>query len=73
MLLCIRGMSPEKVREILALWPTLADLLYSYDELDGDAKKIAQMLTEQLDSGDQRKKIGPALSRKVAEVLYRTV
>lgn len=72
MLLCVRGMSAEKVREILALWPTPADLLQSYDELDNDAKKVALFLTDQVDTVDQRKKIGPALSKKVAEVLYRT-
>ncbi|TKY88954.1 hypothetical protein EX895_002195 [Sporisorium graminicola] len=69
MLLCIKGMSAEKVREVLAMYSTLRELTDAYQETTDDAKEAEAMLSTFTDGMDQRKKIGPALSRKVAEVI----
>ncbi|CBQ69058.1 related to MUS81-endonuclease involved in DNA repair and replication fork stability [Sporisorium reilianum SRZ2] len=68
MLLCIKGMSAEKVREVLAMYSTLRELTDAYQETTEDAKEAETMLSTLTEDMDQRKKIGPALSRKVAEV-----
>lgn len=69
MLLCIKGMSAEKVREVLAMFSTLRELTDAYKEIEDDAKEAETMLSSCTESMDQRKKIGPALSRKVADVI----
>lgn len=69
MLLCIKGMSGEKVREVLTMYSTLRELTDAYQETTDDAKEAETMLSTFTEAMDQRKKIGPALSRKVAEVL----
>lgn len=72
MLLCIKGMSAEKVREVLAMYSTLRELTDAYGEIEEeggeDAKERDGMLASCTEGMDQRKKIGPALSKKVAEV-----
>ncbi|EST08866.1 ERCC4 domain protein [Kalmanozyma brasiliensis GHG001] len=69
MLLCIKGMSAEKVREVLAMYSTLRELTDAYQETADDVKEAETMLSSFTESMDQRKKIGPALSRKVADVM----
>ncbi|GAC94778.1 nuclease [Pseudozyma hubeiensis SY62] len=69
MLLCIKGMSAEKVREVLTMYSTLRELTDAYEELGEDANEVETMLSTLTESMDQRKKIGPALSRKVAEIV----
>lgn len=70
MLLCIKGMSAEKVREVLTMYSTLRELTDAYQEIAAaDVKEAETMLSTFTEGMDQRKKIGPALSRKVAEVL----
>ncbi|SPO31114.1 related to MUS81 - endonuclease involved in DNA repair and replication fork stability [Ustilago trichophora] len=74
MLLCIKGMSAEKVREVLAMYSTLRELTDAYGEIEeeggggGDAKERDGMLASCTEGMDPRKRIGPALSKKVAEV-----
>ncbi|SPO30627.1 related to MUS81 - endonuclease involved in DNA repair and replication fork stability [Ustilago trichophora] len=73
MLLCIKGMSAEKVREVLAMYSTLRELTDAYGEIEeeeegGGMKEKYGMLASYTEGMDQRKKIGPALSKKVAEV-----
>lgn len=69
MLLCFKGMSAEKVREVLAMYSTLRELTDAYQEMADDVKEAETMLSSLTESMDQRKKIGPALSRKVADVM----
>nr|CDI55131.1 related to MUS81-endonuclease involved in DNA repair and replication fork stability [Melanopsichium pennsylvanicum 4] len=71
MLLCIKGMSAEKVREVLAIYNTVRELSDAYQELTEDAKDAEGMLAGCTEGMDQRKKIGPALSKKVAEVFLQ--
>ncbi|CDR88887.1 related to MUS81-endonuclease involved in DNA repair and replication fork stability [Sporisorium scitamineum] len=68
MLLCIKGMSAEKVREVLAMYSTLRELTDAFQETTDDVKEAETMLSTLTEGMDQRRKIGPALSRKVAEV-----
>lgn len=71
MLLCIKGMSAEKVREVLSMYSTLRELTDAYQEVADDAKEAELMLTSCTEGMEQRKKVGPALSRKVAEVFLQ--
>lgn len=71
MLLCIKGMSAEKVREVLAVYSTLRELTDAMEELADDTKEAETLLSSCTEGMDQRKKIGPALSRKVAEVVLQ--
>lgn len=71
MLLCIKGMSAEKVREVLTMYGTVRELTDAYQELADDAKEADTLLSSCTENMDQRKKIGPALSRKVAEVFLQ--
>ncbi|PWY98056.1 hypothetical protein BCV70DRAFT_213148 [Testicularia cyperi] len=68
MLLCVRGMSAEKVREVVRAWSTPAELLEAYDGAATDEDRAAALLADAVDGVDQRKRIGPALSKKVAEL-----
>ncbi|SAM83633.1 related to MUS81-endonuclease involved in DNA repair and replication fork stability [Ustilago bromivora] len=78
MLLCIKGMSAEKVREMLTIYSTLRELSEAYQgpadetkEAD-DIKEADTLLSSSTENLDQRKKIGPALSRKVAQVFLQS-
>lgn len=65
MLLCIRGMSAEKVSEVLDVWQTPHDLWYAYNQpgITADA-----LLSSTINPPEQRKRVGPALSAKVASL-----
>ncbi|KAN0062559.1 Crossover junction endonuclease mus81 [Thecaphora frezii] len=74
MLLCIRGMSAEKVREMLELWQTPRELWEAYEELEkreGEAA-ASSMLSSLVNPPEQRKKVGPALSAKTHGVFRST-
>ncbi|KAJ1019749.1 hypothetical protein NDA13_005974 [Ustilago tritici] len=78
MLLCIKGMSAEKVREMLTIYSTLRELTEAYQGPSDDTKKADDikeadmLLSSSTENLDQRKKIGPALSRKVAQVFLQS-
>jgi crossover junction endonuclease MUS81 len=71
MLLCVKGMSAEKVRGVLSVWKTIAQMSEGYENLADDPHKVSQMLAKELDVVEQRKKIGPALSHKVSELFVQ--
>ncbi|KAJ1021261.1 hypothetical protein NDA18_005502 [Ustilago nuda] len=77
MLLCIKGMSAEKVREMLTIYSSLRQLTEAYQGLADDTKeadetkKADTLLSSSTENLDQRKKIGPALSRKVGQVFLQ--
>lgn len=67
MLLCIKGMSAEKVREVLGVYGTVRELCDAFKE-EEEMRGKEGLLTSVTEGTDQRKKVGPALSKKVAEV-----
>lgn len=72
MLLCIKGMSAEKVREMLTIYSTLRQLTEAYQGPADETKQADTLLSSSTENLDQRKKIGPALSRKVAQVFLQS-
>lgn len=70
MLLTIRGLSAEKVDEIIRLYPTHSHLMRAFEEAEKEGPKVAKNLISDKVSGYGRKKIGPALSEKIRQV-YR--
>ncbi|CCF48286.1 hypothetical protein NDA11_003958 [Ustilago hordei] len=72
MLLCIKGMSAEKVREMLTIYSTLRQLTEAYQGPADETKKADTLLSSSTENLDQRKKIGPALSRKVGQVFLQS-
>lgn len=67
MLMCIRGISVEKAAEIQKLYPTPKVLVEAYEACDGDREKL-EMIMRALEGQIGRKKVGGALSGKIAEV-----
>jgi crossover junction endonuclease MUS81 len=67
MLLCIRGLTPDKAVEIQKLWPTPQALISAF-ERQPDAKGKENMIASRLSDAIPRKKVGKALSAKIADV-----
>ena len=67
MLMCIRGVSGEKAVEIQKNWPTARALAEAFE---GREKGIERetMISDRLGNAIPRKKIGKALSAKIAEI-----
>ncbi|KAJ5692846.1 hypothetical protein N7462_002269 [Penicillium macrosclerotiorum] len=66
MLMCTRGVTGEKALEIQRRWKTPQHLIEAYMALDPKARET--MISDQLQSLVGRKKVGKALSKKIAEV-----
>ncbi|THC95291.1 hypothetical protein EYZ11_005246 [Aspergillus tanneri] len=66
MLMCIRGVTGDKALEIQRRWPTPQAFIRAFERLD--PKDREEMVSEQMKSLVGRKKIGKALSKKIAEV-----
>ena len=67
MLLCIRGVTPEKAVEIQKLWPTPRAFIETF-EAKTVIKDKENMVSGHLGEAVGRKKVGKALSIKIAEV-----
>jgi crossover junction endonuclease MUS81 len=67
MLLCMRGLTPDKAVEIQKLWPTPQALITAF-EGQADAKGREIMIASRLSDAIPRKKVGKALSAKIAHV-----
>lgn len=67
MLMCIRGVSVEKAAVIQKLYPTPKVLVEAYEACEGDREKL-EMIMRALEGQVGRKKVGGALSGKIAEV-----
>lgn len=67
MLMRIRGISVEKAVEIQKLYPTPKALVEAYDGCETDKEKC-EMLVKAFEGKLGRKKVGEALSWKVAEI-----
>jgi len=67
MLMCTRGVTGEKALEIQKRWQTPRALIEALEKT-GDAKAKETMLSDNLSGLVGRKKIGRALSAKIAEV-----
>ena len=71
MLMCIKGLSGVKALEIQERWKTPSELLEAYERLGSGAankKRKYDMISKETSKSLGRKKIGEALSKKVAEV-----
>jgi crossover junction endonuclease MUS81 len=66
MLMCIRGVTGEKALEIQKAWKTPIDFFEAFEGLTGIARK--RMVSEQLDTLVQRKRITSGMSEKIADV-----
>ena len=66
MLLCIRGVSPEKAQEMTRRWPTPAHLLHAYAQC-ASVLDAQQLLSTTIDPATRlpRRRIGQALSKRV--------
>lgn len=71
MLLCVKGMSAEKVREVLAVYSTMRELTDALAEAQDEPGGADAMLSSCTDGLDPRKKIGQALSRKLSELFLQ--
>ncbi|RMD41443.1 hypothetical protein DV735_g3704, partial [Chaetothyriales sp. CBS 134920] len=68
MLLCIRGLTPERAVEISKIWKTPIDLVEAYERQPAaDPKARDNMISDRLGGAIPRKKISKALSAKIAE------
>ena len=67
MLLCIRGVTPDKAVEIQKLWPTPRAFIEAF-EAKGTTKDKDNMISDRLGDTIPRKKVGKTLSAKVAEI-----
>lgn len=67
MLMCIRGVSVEKAAEIQKLYPTPKVLVEAYEACEGNKEKL-EMIMRVLEGQVGRRKVGRALSGKIAEV-----
>ncbi|KIW83793.1 hypothetical protein Z517_03039 [Fonsecaea pedrosoi CBS 271.37] len=67
MLMCIRGVTGEKAIEIQKIWPTPRALAEAFEaQEEGNARDA--MISDRLGSTIPRKKVGKALSTKIAEI-----
>jgi crossover junction endonuclease MUS81 len=71
MLMCVRGMSLEKAVEIQKVYPTPVEFIEAYEKCVSDDEK-KDMLMKRFAGNIGRKKIGKALSAKVAAVWMGT-
>jgi len=67
MLMCIRGVTGEKAIEIQKIWPTPRALVEAFEAQDGPKAKES-MISDRLGGAIPRKKVGKALSTKIAEI-----
>ena len=67
MLLCIRGVTPDKAVEIQKLWPTPRTFIETF-EAKGTTKDKDNMVSDRLGDAIPRKKVAKVLSAKIAEV-----
>lgn len=75
MLMCTRGVTGDKALEIQRYWPTPRAFVEAFEEIyrlhgrDERGRKVAEdMISNKLNGLVGRKKIGKALSKKIAEV-----
>ena len=70
MLLCIRGVSPEKAQELTRRWPTPAHLLHAYAQC-ASVHDAQHLLSTTIDPATRltRRRIGQALSKRVWHTL----
>ncbi|KAJ5174639.1 Crossover junction endonuclease mus81 [Penicillium canariense] len=66
MLMCTRGVTGEKALEIQRLWQTPVQLVEAYMALEPNDRET--LMSDRLQSLVGRKKIGKALSKKIAEI-----
>lgn len=67
LLLCIRGVTPDKAVEIQKLWPTPRAFIEAF-EARGTTKDKDNMISDRLGDAIPRKKVAKVLSAKIAEV-----
>ncbi|CUS09478.1 unnamed protein product [Tuber aestivum] len=67
MLMCVRGISLEKALQIQRAYPTPIELVEAYERCASE-DEMKEMIMKQFASALGRKKVGPAISAKVAEV-----
>ena len=70
MLMCIRGVTGEKAVEIQKIWPTPRALAEAFEGREKGAATDS-MICDRLGNGIPRKKVGKALSAKIAETWGR--
>ncbi|KAG0123275.1 hypothetical protein HOY82DRAFT_619471 [Tuber indicum] len=67
MLMCVRGISLDKALQIQKAYPTPIELVEAYERCASE-DEMKEMIMKQSASALGRKKVGPAVSAKVAEV-----
>jgi len=67
MLMCVRGISLEKALQIQKIYPTPIELVEAYEQCANE-DEMKGMIMKQFANAPGRKKVGPAISAKVAEV-----
>lgn len=67
MLMCVRGISLEKALQIQKIYPTPIELVEAYERCASE-DEMKEMIMKQFANAPGRKKVGPAISAKVAEV-----
>ncbi|KAL3428065.1 crossover junction endonuclease MUS81 [Phlyctema vagabunda] len=67
MLMCTRGLTGEKALEIQKVWKTPAELARAFRACGDDDKRKRELITSKMGDLVGRKKIGNALSGKIAE------
>ncbi|PWW71734.1 hypothetical protein C7212DRAFT_303145 [Tuber magnatum] len=67
MLMCVRGISLEKALRIQKMYPTPIELVEAYERCASE-DEMKEMIMKQFANVLGRKKVGPAISAKVAEV-----
>jgi crossover junction endonuclease MUS81 len=67
MLLCIRGVTPDKAVEIQKLWPTPRSFIEAF-EAQTSSKDKDDLVSKFLGDAIPKKKVGKTLSAKIAEV-----
>ncbi|PUU79074.1 hypothetical protein B9Z19DRAFT_1082637 [Tuber borchii] len=67
MLMCVRGISLEKALQIQKIYPTPIELVEAYEQCANE-DEMKGMIMKHFANAPGRKKVGPAISAKVAEV-----
>lgn len=66
MLMCMRGVTGDKAREIQKIWPTPNDFVKAYRNLGDNQVAKNRMISDKLGKEIARKQIGPTLSTNIA-------
>lgn len=67
MLMCVRGISLEKALQIQKMYPTPIELVEAYERCANE-DEMKGMIMKHFANAPGRKKVGPAISAKIAEV-----